>query len=139
MIFQTSSRTDLHMKRFRAGILCLAAASVLALGACDSRSTLTPELVVEGLGQPGNPVTNPKDVTKEVCGTSVPCDEAIRADEISIYSFDSKEDAADFAKSLGGNGHQSDWIVLEYEGAAADTDQSKASYASTVDGMWSTD
>ena len=140
MAFATSPRPAPYAKRSTVGIFCLAAASVLSLAACDSRAGLTPELVVEAFEyQPDNPVTNPRDVTSETCGTGIPCDEAIRADEIAVYSFGSREDAADYAQSLGENGYQSDWIVLEYEGAAADTDRSKASYASTADGMWSSD
>lgn len=140
MVFQANPGPGPHFTRSTVGILCLAAASVLSLAACDSRATLTPELVVEAFEyQPDNPVSDPRDVTAETCGTEIPCEEAIRADEIAVYSFASKEDAADYAQSLGENGYQSDWIVLEYEGAAADTDRSKASYASTVDGMWSSD
>ncbi|MGW9403064.1 hypothetical protein ACWGQ2_03745 [Arthrobacter sp. NPDC055585] len=60
-------------------------------------------------------------------------------DEVTVYSFDSQDDAAAFAESLGPDGYQSDWIVLEYEGAAADTDPSEASYAGITDSMWSSD
>lgn len=128
------------MKPITAGILCLAAASVLTVTGCDSRSSLTPGLVVEAFEyQPDNPVSNPRDVTARKCTPEIPCTEAIQADEIAVYRFDSKEEAAGLAALLGGNGYQSGWIVLEYEGAAADTDRSKASYASTLDGMWSSD
>lgn len=41
--------------------------------------------------------------------------------------------ASAFAQDLGQNGHQSDWIVLEYEGAANDTDPAKATYAGIMD------
>ena len=143
MAFEVKPRAGANFARGKQSMLValsLAGASVLSLAACDSRAGLTPELVVEAFGyQPDNPVTNPKDVTSETCGAEIPCEEAIRADEIAVYSFDSKADAADFARSLGDNGYQSNWIVLEYAGAAADTDRSKASYASTLDGMWSTD
>lgn len=123
-----------------AGMLFLFAVSTFSLAGCDSRATLTANLVVEAFkANQDNPVTNPKDVTSEKCGAAVPCKEAIRADEISVYSFGEKEEAEAFARTLGENGYQSNWVVLEYDGAAADTDRSKASYASTVDGMWSSD
>lgn len=123
-----------------AGFLCLAAVSTLSLAACDSRSELTPGLVVEAFQhQQDQPVTNPRDVTSDKCTPEIPCTEAIQADEIAVYRFDSKKEAANLAQLLGDNRYQSNWIVLEYEGAAADTDRAKASYASTLDGIWSTD
>lgn len=88
---------------------------------------------------PGQPAANPRDVTSERCGTGNACDKAVQADEVTVYSFEEKADAAGFAQSLGENGYQSGWIVLEYDGAAGDTDRAGASYASTVDGMWSSD
>ena len=128
------------MKLTTAGLLCLAAAAALTVTGCDSRATLTPGMAVEAFEQqPDLPVTNPADATSEKCTPEIPCTEAIQADEIAVYRFESKEEAANLARLLGGNGYQSNWIVLEYEGAAADTDRSKASYASTIDGMWSSD
>ncbi|MER1997367.1 MAG: hypothetical protein ABTA24_12860 [Arthrobacter sp.] len=61
------------------------------------------------------------------------------ADQLTVYKFTNKDDAAAFAQDLGQDGYQSDWIVLEYEGAANDTDPTEATYAGFVDSMWSTD
>lgn len=131
---------SIRLTRAQLGMLALAAISMLSLSACDSRASMTPEDVINAFeAQPDQPITNPRDVTAERCGTDVPCEEAIQTDEIAVYSFDSKDDAADFSQSLGENGYQSNWIVLEYDGAAADTDLSKVSYAATVEGMWSSD
>lgn len=121
------------------GMLVLTAA-VIPLSGCDSRATLTPNEVIEGLQYlPETPATNPRSVTEEKCGEAVPCKSAVMAAELTVYKFANKEDAAAFAQDLGQNGYQSDWIVLEYEGAANDTDPREATYASAVDGMWSTD
>lgn len=143
MVFESNSgngRQSARPRFFAAGVLCLAAASVLTVAGCDSRATLTPELVVEAFtNTEGTPVTNAKDVTAETCGEAVPCQEAVRADELTVYSFKKKEDAAAFTRTLGNNGFQDNWIVLEYENAAQDTDRSKVSYATTLDGLWSSD
>ena len=126
-----------------AGLLCLAAVAAPALAGCDPRSGLTPRQVIEGFAAtPDLPATNPRDVTSERCGDGgddVGCEEAVQADELTVYSFAEKKDAAAFARSLGRNGYQSDWIVLEYDNAAADTDEAKASYATQVDGTWTSD
>lgn len=55
-----------------------------------------------------------------------------------MYKFVDRDDAAKFAKTLGGDGHQSDWIVFEYDGARSN-DVAQLSYANTVDGMWTND
>ena len=135
-----TGRQSAHPGFFAAGMLCLAAASVFPLAGCDSRASLTPDLVVEAFtNDEGNPVTNPKDVTSEKCGVTIPCKEAVQADETAVYSFEKKEDAAAFARALGNNGFHDNWIVLEYENAAQDTDEAEVSYAATLDGMWSSD
>lgn len=74
-----------------AGVLCLAAATV-ALAGCESRSGLTPQMVVEGFkASPDLPVTNPRNITSERCGadgsSGIGCKEAVQADEITVYSF----------------------------------------------------
>ena len=89
--------------------------------------------------QPGLRVTDPRDITAEACSGKDGCSTAVRADEIAIYRFDDREDAARFATSLGDNGHQSDWIVLEYPEARLDTDITELSYAGIVDSMWTSD
>lgn len=100
----------------------------------------SPGAVIEGLQfYPETPATNPRSVTEEKCGETVPCKSAVAADELTVYRFANKYDAAAFAHELGQNGYQSNWIVLEYDGAANDTDPREATYAGAVDGMWSTD
>ena len=85
------------------------------------------------------PVTNPRDITADACATNDACVAAVRSEEISIYRFESPNEAKKFAVTLGENGHQSDWIVLEYPGAKFDTDLTKSSYAALVDSMWTSD
>lgn len=89
--------------------------------------------------QPGLPVTNPRDVTSEVCSSEVACSAALQANELTIYRFDDKKDAERLTEQLGQDGHQSDWIVLEYPLASLDTDSRSLSYATTIDGMWTSD
>ncbi|MET0886687.1 MAG: hypothetical protein ABWX76_14600 [Leifsonia flava] len=105
----------------------------------EPRSTLTAKEIASGLeNDPQLPVTNPEDVTATVCSPDLPCIEAVRAHELVIYRFDNQEDAAAFTTTLGVNGYQSDWIVLEYQNAALDTDRADSSYATVVDSIWTT-
>ncbi|TFC25617.1 hypothetical protein E3O25_13615 [Cryobacterium sp. TMT1-3] len=124
----------------RAAILV---ALTLTLTGCQAvlepRSTMTVDDVVDAFtSQPDLPVTNPQDISDDAC-VEVGCSAAIRADEISIYRFDIKDDAETFANDLGDNGYQSDWVVLEYPGAKSDTDRALLSYAGIVDSMWASD
>lgn len=104
------------------------------------RSTMTVEDVFNGFeGQPGLPVTNTQDITAEACSDDVRCSQAVRADQITVYRFEDRGDAEGFTAALGDNGHQSDWIVLEYQGAKYDTDSTESSYATVVDGAWASE
>jgi len=122
---------------------CVAVAvlATVALGGCqallDSRSTMRVEHVLDAFApQEALPATNPRDVAREECEPVPGCTEAVRTEQIAVFRFDDREDAADFAESLGDDGHQSDWIVLEYPDAAFDTDETLLTYAGLVDGMW---
>lgn len=106
----------------------------------EPRSTMSVDDVVEAFtSQPGLPVTNPRDITGEACAADGGCSAAVRAEEITIYRFEDQEVAETFTEHLGDNGYQSDWIVLEYPEAKLDTDSALLSYATTVDGMWTSD
>jgi hypothetical protein len=106
----------------------------------EPRSTMSVENVLDAFAHHERlPASNPREVTSAECKPLPGCVEAIRADEIAVFRFDAREDAAEFARSLGDDGHQSDWIVLEYPDAAADTDPALLSYATTVDMMWTSD
>ncbi|TFD55835.1 hypothetical protein E3T55_00485 [Cryobacterium frigoriphilum] len=104
------------------------------------RSTMTVENVFNGFeGQPDLPVTNPQDITAEACSDEVRCSQAVRADQITVYRFEDRDDAEGFTAALGDNGYQSDWIVLEYQGAKYDTDSAESSYATVFDGTWTSE
>jgi hypothetical protein len=124
--------------------LPIVAIATLALTGCqsvsDPRSAMTVDDVIAAFeAQPGLPVTDPVELSVDECDPDTGCTTAVRADEIAIYRFDSTAGAATFATTLGSDGYQSDWIVLEYPDAGADTEQSKLSYAGIVDGMWTSD
>lgn len=130
-----------RMKRFAVLLLAL---TVLVLAACQSivepRSGITPEDVVAAFeAQPDLPVTDPVALPEGECSPDAGCIAAVRAAEISVYRFGSTDEAAAFATSLGDDGYQSDWIVLEYPDARYDTDSRLSSYATVVDGMWTSD
>ncbi|MDH6237561.1 hypothetical protein [Cryobacterium sp. CG_9.6] len=104
------------------------------------RSTMTVEDVFNGFeGQPGLPVTNLQDITAEACSDEFRCSQAVRADQITVYQFEDRDDAEGFTAALGDNGYQSDWIVLEYQDAKYDTDSAKSSYATDVDASWTSE
>ncbi|TFD52039.1 hypothetical protein E3T43_15525 [Cryobacterium sp. Hh7] len=104
------------------------------------RSTMTAEDVFNGFqGQPGLPVTNLQDITAEACSDEVRCSQAVRADQITVYQFEDRDDAEGFTAALGDNGYQSGWIVLEYQDAKYDTDSAESSYATVVDASWTSE
>ena len=104
------------------------------------RSTMTVEDVFNGFeGQPDLPVTNPHDITAQACAHEIECAQAVRADQITVYQFEERDDAGGFTLALGDNGYQSDWIVLEYQGAKYDTDSAESSYATVVDATWTSE
>jgi hypothetical protein len=106
----------------------------------EPRSTMGVDDVVEAFtAQPDLPVTNPRDITADACAKNDACLAAVRSQEISIYRFESPSDAEKFVETLGENGYQSDWIVLEYPGAKFDTDPTESSYAGIIDSMWTSD
>ena len=106
----------------------------------EPRSTMGVDDVVAAFtAQADLPMTDPRDITADACATNDACIAAVRSEEISIYRFASPNDAEKFAETLGDNGHQSDWIVLEYPGAKFDSDPTKSSYAGLIDSMWTSD
>ena len=120
------------------GVIALTTTGCQAL--IEPRSTMGVEAVVAAFtNQPGLPVANPRDITAEACDADDGCSAAVRAEETTIYRFEDQEVAETFTEHLGDNGYQSDWIVLEYPAAKLDTDSALLSYATTVDGMWTSD
>ena len=97
------------------------------------------DVVAAFIAQADLPVTNPRDITADARATNDACIAAVRSEENSIYRFESPNEAEKFAETLGENGHQSDWIVLEYPGAKFDTDPTKSTYAGLLDSMWTSD
>ncbi len=101
-----------------------------------NRWYLSPGDAVEAFEhQPDLPVTNPRDITAEACTGAVRCRAAIAADEIAVYQFWTRSAARDFAATLGDNGHQSDWIVLNYDNARKSNDGGWG-YGFLIDNMW---
>lgn len=132
-----------------AGLMLVAIAAVFYLfggnplrggiqGLIEPRSAMTIDDVLAGFESlPGLPVTDSAYVTEDVC-PEVGCIQALRSDEVSVYKFADRDDAAKFTKTLGADGYQSDWVVLEYDDARSNN-VAQLSYANTVDGMWTTD
>ncbi|MGO2533409.1 hypothetical protein [Arthrobacter rhombi] len=136
VVADTTPRSYLGLFRLGGGIAA-AAILLVALTGCDSRSSMTPaDIVAAYQAQPGLPVTDPEDVTERECGVVISCENATVANEFTIYKFQDVESARAFAGSLGADGHQSDWVVVKYPGAAKDGSKSGMTYASLVDSMW---
>ncbi|TFD72959.1 hypothetical protein [Cryobacterium gelidum] len=127
----------------RARVLTVVAIA-LTMSGCQAvlepRSTMGVDDVVAAFtAQADLPVTNPRGITADGCASNDDCIAAVRSEEISIYRFESPNEAEKIAETLGENGHQSDWIVLKYPGAKFDTDLTKLSYAGLIDSMWTSD
>ncbi|GAA3404549.1 MULTISPECIES: hypothetical protein [Pseudarthrobacter] len=130
-------------RRFRrwviAAVVVLLPALFLTHVALFNRWYLSPGNAVEAFEyQPNLPVTNARDVTSEVCSAQVSCRAAIVADEIAVYQFWTRGAAQEYARTLGEDGYQSDWLVLRYEDAGKMTN-SDMSYGSLIDAMWTSD
>ena len=82
-------------------IIALAGLAAVGLGGCqsllDSRSRMTVDDVAAGFTQTdGLPFSNARNATDELCTADASCAAALRADEVTIYKFDARDDAARF-------------------------------------------
>ncbi|WP_143028776.1 hypothetical protein [Quadrisphaera sp. DSM 44207] len=66
------------------------------------------------------------------------CTEAIATDGVTFYKFGNRNDAAAFSRSLGSDGYQSDWIVVEFTDPAF-TAQDRQMLGGFVDDLWGSD
>ena len=53
--------------------------------------------------------------TDELCGTDLPCVQAVRSDTLTMYRFEDRDDAVAAARGYAGEGYLSGWIVVQFE------------------------
>ena len=53
--------------------------------------------------------------TDELCGTDLPCVQAVRSDTLTMYRFEDRDDAVAAARGYAGEGHLSGSIVVRFE------------------------
>ena len=56
--------------------------------------------------------------TDELCGSDLPCIQAVRSETLTMYRFDDREDAVAAARDLAGEAYLSGWIVVHFESGA---------------------
>ncbi len=70
--------------------------------------------------------------TEELCGADLPCDQAVRADTLTVYRFPEREDAVATARDLAGEAYLSGWIVVRFEPGEL-TPEQRAEFAAGLD------
>ena len=119
--------------KMRASSAILASLLALSLSGCgDPRADIDAVHVVETFEQAGIPITGMRDDSANACAYEIPCRQSVVTDQVTVWRFASREDAASYAKHIGA--HQSDFIVLDFApGALTPTQRDDA--ASMVDSM----
>ncbi|MGY1650735.1 hypothetical protein [Geodermatophilus sp. SYSU D01119] len=82
---------------------------------------------VDGPALPGG-----RWATDELCDDEVPCFQAVRSDDLSLYHFADRDDALAFGRSLAGDAYVSGWIVVRFEPGALAAGE-RVAFASGLD------
>jgi hypothetical protein len=53
--------------------------------------------------------------TDELCGSGVPCMQAVTSETLTMYRFADRDDAVAAAESFGADGYLTGWIAVRYE------------------------
>ena len=53
--------------------------------------------------------------TDELCGSDVPCMQAVTSETLTMYRFADRDDAVAAAESFGADGYLTGWIAVRYE------------------------
>jgi len=53
--------------------------------------------------------------TDELCGSDVPCMQAVMSETLTMYRFADRDDAVAAAESFGADGYLTGWIAVRYE------------------------
>ena len=128
-----------------AGLLAVAGVlvAIVVFGAVDSRRYLSPGYFApteqnEYMGALRPVLDGLSDQSPSLCDASVPCVEGWANDRVELMRFDSEEAAEEHRRSLGENGHQSDWLVLRYVDPSLTADE-RLFLRQVLDGTWTSD
>ncbi|WP_017599212.1 hypothetical protein [Nocardiopsis lucentensis] len=101
----------------RRGLVCVMSAAALALAGCGGGGgAVTAQEVSEAFEEAGLPMTDARD-NSDGCSTPEVCTSRITTEDVSVYGYDSVEDAQNYAETAGEGYHQNGPIVLGYVGA----------------------
>ena len=81
----------------------------------DPHSQLVIETLMNDEGYDIDVTTNQIDITDDACGDPLKCVEAYSTDEANYYRFTSRDQAAEYAESLG-DGFVVHYIVMDFTG-----------------------
>jgi hypothetical protein len=124
--------------RTRVSLITPIAVLILVLAGCsDPRSAIDAGHVVDTYAQAGIPVSGILDESESRCPGSSTCVQAVTTDQLTVWRFANREDAATYAAGID-DAHLSDFIVLEFVPGALTPVQQRNS-ASMVDSMHTSD
>ncbi|WP_336027124.1 hypothetical protein [Geodermatophilus sp. FMUSA9-8] len=70
--------------------------------------------------------------TDELCDDEVPCFQAVRADDLTLYRFPDRDDALAVGRSFAGDAYVSGWMVVRFEPGALTADE-RVAFAGRLD------
>lgn len=119
--------------KVRASSAILISLLALTLSGCgDPRASVDAVHIVETFEQAGVPITGVRDDSKTACAYEIPCMQSVVTDQVTVWRFGTRDDAAAYAAHI--DGYQSDFIVLEFAPDALTATQ-RENAASMVDSM----
>lgn len=124
--------------RTRVSFITPIAVVILVLAGCsDPRSAIDAGHVVDTYAQAGIPVSGIRDQTASKCVDVSACVQVVTTDQLTVWRFAEKEDAAMYAAEID-DAHLSDFIVVEFvRGELTPTQRRNA--AGMVDSMHTSD
>ncbi|QOD94120.1 MULTISPECIES: hypothetical protein [Microcella] len=112
-------------------------AAVVLSGCSDPRSTIDAGHVIDTYAQANIPVSGIRDDSASLCANPAPCVQVVRTDQLTVWRFATREDAATYATEAD-DAHVSDFIVLEFASSGL-TPAQRRDAASMVDSMHTSD
>jgi hypothetical protein len=135
----TLTSWEIHVRRciVVAALANAALTSLVLTGCSDPRAAIDAGHVVDTFAQAGIPVSGISDESASMCADPAPCVQAVITDQLTVWRFADREDAAMYAADAD-DPHVSDFIVLEFV-AGALTPAQRRDAASMVDSMHTSD
>lgn len=97
----------------QASVVLGMAATLLLVSGCATNSVSLNDAVL-GEDSDWSLNQNATDATEELCTKDLPCTEAARSDQAVYTRFDSLKLAESYAKEIGADAYQSNFMVIDY-------------------------